>query len=195
MTKMVVRLSGPSIKQGSIAAMPRTLYRAGPHYARIEDPPDSRQKIQKLTIIAEPDAYSVNLMDHTGTHAIDQGAGDDIHLPVVFDPTRKLASLNRLEFGKEFEFFESAGAVKKAGPIVNAKPTDAFVLETEGGTATLVTRSGTRTPISLSWQVPQGTYTYEYIAYQEMPYSASLFAKPKRVAYREIPPDTGTEHG
>ena len=195
MTKIVVRLSGPHIKAGSIAAMPKTIYRAGPHYARIEDPPDSRQGIQKLTIIAEPDAYSVNLIDKKGTHAIDQGGSDDIHLPVVFDPTRKLTALNRLEFGDEFPFFQSHGAAKITGPIINSKSTDAYQLKTTEGTATLVVRGGTHTPVLLSWQTKDGTYRYEYITYQQVPFDPALFAKPKGIRYRELPPDDNSEPG
>ena len=195
MTKVVVRLSGPHIKAGSIAAMPKTIYRAGPHYARIEDPPDARQGIEKLTIIAEPDAYSVNLIDKKGTHAIDQGGSDDVHLPVVFDPTRKLTSLNHLEFGDEFSFFQSHGATKIPGPIINSKPTDAYQLKSDDGTATLVVRGGTHTPVLLSWQTKDGTYRYEYITYQQMPFNPALFAKPKGIRYREMPPDNTSEPG
>src|SRR5690242_19932786 len=98
MIKMVVRLMGPGIKPGSNAALPKTIYAAGPHYARIEGPPDARQRVEKLTIIAEPDAYSVNLIDKTGTHAIDQGGANDLHLPIVlpFDLNHRLGKLDRV---------------------------------------------------------------------------------------------------
>lgn len=195
MTKMSVRLSGPGIKPKSHSALPRTIYRAGPHYARIEDPPDSRQKIEKVTIIAEPDAYSFNLFDKTGTHAIDQGGANDLHLPIVlpFDPKHELPTLDRLEFGSEFEFFEQAGATKEAGPIINAQPTDAYVFKIPTGAATLVVKPGTETPIKLSWQMRDGTYTYEYISYQDVPFDPQLFAKPAGVKLKEMPPDNGTE--
>src|SRR3954463_15642295 len=83
MIRMVVRIMGPGIKPGSSPALPKTIYRAGAHHARIEDPPDARQRLQKLTIISEPDAYSVNLITKRGTHAVDQGGPDDLHLPIV----------------------------------------------------------------------------------------------------------------
>ena len=88
--------------------------------------PDARARIEKVTIISEPDAYSVDLIDHTGTHAIDQGGENDLHLPMVmpFDPMHKLGMLDRLEFGQELDFFQKAGAAKTAGPIINAKPTN-----------------------------------------------------------------------
>lgn len=197
MTKILVRLSGPGIVPKSHSALPRTIYRAGPHYARIEDPPDWRQKIEKITIIAEPNAYSFNLLDKTGTHAIDQGGAGDLHLPIVlpFDPKHELPSLDGLEFGSEFEFFEQAGATKEAGPIINAHPTDAYILKTANGPATLVVKAGTETPIKLSWHMPDGAYSYEYTSYEDMPFNRQLFEKPEGIKLREIPPDNTTEKG
>jgi hypothetical protein len=197
MTKMVVRLMGPGIKPGSYAALPKTIYRAGAHFARMENPPDARQQTEKLTVIAEPDAYSVDLMEKRGTHAIDPGGANDLHLPVVlpFDPKHQLGKLDGLEFGGELEFFQDAGANKQAGPIVNAKPTDAYQLETGEGTATLVTKQGAREPITLSWQTKDGTYKYEYISYEELPFQPSLFAKPAGIRYREIKPAPVSEQG
>lgn len=190
MTKMEVRLMGPGIRPRSHAALPRKIYRAGAHFARIEDPPDARQKVEKITIIAEPDAYSVNLIDRTGTHAVDQGGPNDLHLPVVlpFDPKHKLTDLDKLEFGDEFDFFQDAGATKQDGPVINGKPTEAYELKTPEGMATLVVKAGTHIPIKLSWQMPEGTYTYEYITYEDVPFDAALFKKPEGIRYREIPP-------
>src|SRR4051794_6061709 len=160
MIRMVVRIMGPGIKPGSPAALPKTIYRAGAHHARIEDPPDARQRLQKLTIISEPDAYSVNLITKRGTHAVDQGGRDDLHLPVVlpFDPKHRLEKLDRLEFGDEYSFFEEAEAKKQPGPIINAKPTDALHLPEADGNATLVLHSGTEIPITLSWHSDDGDY-------------------------------------
>ncbi len=195
MTKMLVRLIAPGVKPKSHSALPRTIYRAGPHYARMEDPPDSRQQIEKVTIIAEPDAYSLNLLDKRGTHAIDQGGANDLHLPIVlpFDPKHQLGNLDRVEFGSEFEFFEQAGATKEAGPIINAQPTDAYSMKTATGTATLVVKGGTETPIKLSWQMPDGKYTYEYISYGDLPFDPKLFAKPAGIRLKEMPPDNGPD--
>ncbi len=195
MTKIEVRLIAPGVKPRSHAALPRKIYRAGAHYARMEDPPDARQHVEKVTIIAEPDAYSVNLIDKTGTHAVDQGGASDLHLPVVlpFDPKHELGALDRLEFGDEFDFFEETGATKEAGPIINAKPTDAYRLPTAEGGATLVVKSGTHVPIKLSWHTPEGTYTYEYIIYEYVPFDPSLFEKPAGITYKEMPPDTTSQ--
>jgi hypothetical protein len=197
MTKIIVRLTGTEIKPASIASLPKTIYVADPHYARIEDPPDARQGIHKLTIIAEPDAYSVNLIDKKGTHAIDQGGPNDLHLPVVlpFDPKHELGKLDRLEFGDEFDFFEDAGATREPGPIVNAKPTDAYVLKTTRGQARLVVKAGTHIPITLSWSLGDRNYTYEYVTYEDVPFDPAIFARPAGVTFKEVVPDTTAEPG
>ncbi len=197
MTKMVVRLMGPGIKPNSFSALPKTIYRAGPHYARMEDPPDARQQIQKLMIIAEPHAYSINLIDKKGTHAVDQGNVNDLHLPVVlpFDPKHQLGKLDRLEFGDEEDFFKDAGATPESGPTINAKPTDALRLKLPVGSALLVLRAGTHEPVFLSWQMKEGTYKYEYIEYEDMPFDPSLFTKPAGIIYKEMPTDKGGEVG
>jgi hypothetical protein len=193
MTKLVVRLSGPGIKPKSFSALPKTIYVAPPHYARMEDPPDARQGLQKLTIIAEPDAYSANLINHKGTHAIDKDNGNDLHVPIVlpFDLKHSCATADRLEFGRELEFFEHAGAQKKAGPIINAKPTDEYEMDR----AKLVINPQTGKPIKLTWNCGDGEYTYEYITVDELPFDPKLFQKPAGVEWKEMRPDDGSEHG
>ncbi len=195
MTRMVVRLMGPGIEPGSFAALPRTIYRAGDEYARIEDPPDARQHVQKLTVIDGRDAWSANLTDKRGTHSVEQGGARDLPIPIVMplDPRRKLGKLDGIEFGAEYEFFEQAGAVKKSGPVINAKATDAYELEEPEGPAMLVIRAGTHTPVTLSWHTAEGTYKYEYIEYADKPFESRLFVKPAGVEFKELPADGRAE--
>lgn len=195
MTRMDVRLMGPGIRSGSYAALPKLIYRAGSRYARMENAPDAHSRMQKVTIIAEPDAYSIDLTDKTGTHAIDQGGPNDLHLPMVlpFDPMHKLGNLDRLEFGDELEFFEKAGAVKSAGPLINAKPTDRYTLNIAGTRAELITRGGSDVPVFVSWKTKEGTYKYEYSSYQDVPFDKTLFTRPTAIKFREIPPPTASE--
>lgn len=194
MLKMVVRLIGPNTKPGSFAALPRTIYAADPHFARIEDPPDARQGVQKLIIIAEPDAYSINVMDHKGTHALDHGGDNDLHLPIIlpFDPRHELKSVDKLEFGDELAFFQNAHAMKAAGPIINARPTTEYTLKAGAGDARLIVWSDSEIPVSISWPEGSGRRWYEYISYETLPYDAGLFRKPPGVHLREIPSDMST---
>lgn len=196
MTKMDVRITGSGIAPGSYSALPKLIYRAGPKYARMEDAPYSKASIHKLTIIAEPDAYSVDLMGRTGTHAIDQGGPNDLHLPMVMplDPMHRMGVLDGLEFGNELEFFTDAGAIKSPGPIVNANPTDMYTLKVPGVQAVLITRAGANRPIFLTLKSKDGAYKYEYSMYQNVPFDPALFTRPTGVKFREIPPPGPDEH-
>ncbi|HEX4170759.1 MAG TPA: hypothetical protein VHZ55_35310 [Bryobacteraceae bacterium] len=192
MTKMVVRLMGPGIKPGSQAALPKTIYRAADQYARIEDPPDAKQRVEKITIIRGREAYSIDLIDKRGTHTTTEGLSSAPGLPIVLplDPRRKLGKLDGVEFGTEARFFEQAGAKKVPGPIINAKQTEEYRLPIPSGTAMLVVRHDSETPVTLSWKTSEGRYTYEYIQYETMPFEAKVFEKPAGIEWKEIPPDT-----
>lgn len=197
MTKIVVKLAGPNISSTSRGVAPKTIYVADPHFARIEDPPDARLGIQKLTIIAEPDAYSANLIDKKGTHATDQGGENDLHLPIIlpFDPKHELGVLDKLEFGDEVEFFHAAGASSSAGAAVNGKSTKKYTLKAGTGSATLVVDAATEAPLTISWEGKDGTYSYEYLSYDDIPFDGSLFSKPAGINFKEIPPDTTPHDG
>ncbi|MCU1295311.1 MAG: hypothetical protein JWP08_4161 [Bryobacterales bacterium] len=195
MTKLVVRLMGPGIRPNSQTALPKTIYVADPHFARIEDPPDARQGLQKLTIIAEPDAYSVNLIDKKGTHARDQGGPNDLHLPIVlpFDPKHHFGVLDKVEFGNEVEFFKQAGAKKEAGPIINGQPSDRYTLKLKNVTAQLVVKPDGQIPEKLSWESTAGKFVYEYITVEELPFDRSLFSRPAGIHFQEIKPDPSSD--
>ncbi|MBV8866059.1 MAG: hypothetical protein JO210_11740, partial [Acidobacteriaceae bacterium] len=81
------------------------------------------------------------------------------------------------------------------GPMINAKPTDIYELKTPQGSALLTLRGGTEIPVYFSWRTSDGAYKYEYIAYQEIPFEASLFTKPSGIQLREIPPDPDVSGG
>ena len=132
------------------------------------------------------------MIDKKGTHVLDQGGPGDLHLPIVlpFDPKHLLPKLDRLEFGDEYEYFKDAGATSEPGPAINAKPTDALRLKLPTGSALLILRGGTQTPVMLSWQMREGTYKYEYIEYAERPFDMTLFSKPGGITYKEFRPDT-----
>ncbi len=151
--------------------------------------------MRKVTVIVEPDAYSFNLVNKKGTHAIDQGGTGDLHLPIVlaFDPKHKLGALDRLEFGDELSFFEEAGATKKSGPAISGKGTDAYTLKTPAAEAILLVEAGSQTPLSISWESREGKYKYDYQSYVELPFDVSKFSKPAGITFREMPPDTTGE--
>ena len=99
-----------------------------------------------------------------------------------------------MEFGDEYDFFIDAGAVSEPGPTINAKSTDALRLKAAAGSALLVLRGGTHTPVTLSWRMKDGEYKYEYIEYADTPFDPGLFTKPTGIQFKEVGPDLVGEH-
>ena len=97
----------------------------------------------------------------------------------------KSAYLIKLEFGDELDFFKKSGATKYAGPIVNAKPTDAYVLKNAQELQLLLPGTARDLPVTLSWQCKDGKYTYEYITYEELPFNPALFSRPPELDSRK----------
>src|SRR5947209_3367332 len=71
MTKLVVRLESPDVPKTSFPALPKTMYRAGSRYCRIEELPDSEHGIHGLVVINEPDIWLANRLDKTAQHQVD----------------------------------------------------------------------------------------------------------------------------
>src|SRR5260370_32539241 len=82
MTKLVVRLESPDIPSTSFAAQPKTMYRAGTRYCRIEEWPDIANNIHGLIVINEPDVWLVNRLDKTARHQVDPGPTFNCPMPI-----------------------------------------------------------------------------------------------------------------
>src|ERR1700720_1001379 len=83
MTKIVFRSMNPDTAPDSFGAQPKTLYRAGNKYLRIEEAPDPARGIHNLRIAREPDAWAINLLDNTARHIIDPGPTFFARLPII----------------------------------------------------------------------------------------------------------------
>src|ERR1700733_8019187 len=107
MQKIVVRYESPDVDPNSYAAKPRTYYRAGDIYGRIEQSLNDTNGIQPLVVISAPDQWVINAFNHTGQHTLDTGIPSIARLPVL-PPGQK--SFLDLEFGHELEYFKNKGA-------------------------------------------------------------------------------------
>jgi hypothetical protein len=68
MNRITVQLDGPEIPQDSFARKPKTIYRAGSRYCRVEEAADPEHNIHGLLILNEPNAWMVNLATKTAPH-------------------------------------------------------------------------------------------------------------------------------
>jgi len=109
MVKLVFRSRSPGVDAASPAGQPRTLYRVGRGYGRLEHPPDPEKGTRMLVIVNEPHTWVIDLERGVGQYGRDPGPTYFFHAPVLPPPAGP-DSLRSLEFGREFEFLGAHGA-------------------------------------------------------------------------------------
>jgi len=183
MTKMVVQLQGSDSLPGGFAAQPKTMFRAGTQYCRIEEEPDVEHGIHGLVIINEPDIWMVNLEDKTAKHMVDDGPTFNCRLPIFAGwlsdvPEDEAGPIAELEFGHELEFFKNQGARPETGPVLQTKQTTAYFLKFGESAVVLFTYGAPERPLGVAWKRGE---KHDILSYSEVPFDAKLFAKPDYV--------------
>ncbi len=192
MTKIVYRLAGPEIKPDSPDAQPRTVYRAQDKYLRIEEPPNPAKKMHMLKITREPDAWAINLMDHTAQHLLDPGPTFNVRAPIIWvqrppdepDPDRQFMAL---EFGNEEAFFRQNQARELEPRKIDGKECKALAIKTDTRELTLLLDPETGKPVQI-----EGTkggkpdFVLRYVSYEtNLPFDPSLFEPPEGLKITE----------
>ncbi len=187
MTKLVVRLQSPDVPEASFAAQPKTMYRAGTRYCRIEELPDTEHGIHGLVVINEPDTWLVNLLAKTAQHQLDPGPTFNCRLPVfvagedVKSAADTRSQLMGLEFGRELAYFEEKGSTSGPGPALQGKATKAYTVGIGDSQLILFTTGTPERPVAVTKQQGSKREVYWYGTYEEVPFDPKLFAKPEGV--------------
>lgn len=124
MVKVVFRNVSPGMRSDSFEGGPRTLYRLGEGYGRMEYPQDAKGR-RPLMVVASPDFWLVDLAGKTARHETDPGPSQLFRAPVV-PPETALPALRTLEFGREFEFLEARGATVSETDGPNGERVDRY---------------------------------------------------------------------
>jgi hypothetical protein len=180
MTKVVVRLQSPDVPEGSFAAQPKTMYRAGTRYCRIEEMPDSERGIHGLVVINEPDAWLINLVTKTAQYQADPGPTFNCRLPVFADDVKSTTDaggqIKGLEFGRELTYFQGRGATSRPGPILQGESTKAYTVEIGDSQLLLFTTGTPEKPVALARQHGNKRDAYWYGTYEVIPSCPLLLA-------------------
>ena len=181
------------MKADSFAAKPKTLYRAGSKYARIEEELDAQNNIHALIIVKEPDTWMINLADKTARHIVDPGPTFNFHAPIVWVaksqgmPDRDQA-FKELEFGNELQFFRQHAAQDGGAQQIGGTNCKALVLERGGTKVTLFVDLRTERPVQLDIERDgKAKESIRYVEYKTgLPFQRSLFGPPKGVSISEV---------
>lgn len=109
MLRVVYRDVTPGVPEDSFAAKPKTLYRVGTRYGRVEELPDLKAGVHGLMIVNEPHLWIVNLANKRARHVVDRGPTTMFRAPIFW--TKDMPGVLRdFEFGCEMQFVRGNGA-------------------------------------------------------------------------------------
>jgi hypothetical protein len=191
MTKITVQLDGPEVPQNSFARKPKTIYRAGNNYCRVEEAADTEHSIHGLMIVNEPNAWMVNLANKTAQHVVDPGPTFNCRLPIFSGPVPNTAddvdyTKLGLEFGHELEFFKKKGAARQdPGPVLQKQQTIAYFLDLGQTRLALFTYGPNEFPLMVAHTRDGKGEMFWYSLYGELLFDPKLFAKPEGITISE----------
>jgi hypothetical protein len=191
MNRITVQLDGSEVPQNNFARKPKTIYRAGSTYCRVEEAPDPEHNIRGLLIVNEPNAWMVNLATKTARHTVDPGPTFNCHLPIFSGPVPNTPdavdySKLGLEFGYELEYFKKMGAVRQdPGPVLQKQQTVAYFLDMGGTRFALFIYGPNEFPLLVAHTVGNKGEMFWYSGYGQVPFDPKLFAKPEGVTIAE----------
>jgi hypothetical protein len=181
MTRILARLviDGPPDNPGNWVKL---FYRAGTTYSRVETAPGFGVPITLLHIAHEPDLWLINPDKGSGTHVKDHGPTFAIHLPIF--PSGGGSELDRLEFGRESDWFLSVQSSPAKPSSIDGKMCDGKIAEVQGTHVTLYTDPRNSTPVQLEvGRAGRKFFTINYINYQvDLPFDPAVFVPPPGIA-------------
>jgi hypothetical protein len=191
MMKIVYRRVDPAVKPDSVESEPRTLYRAGDKYLRREELANPAEQTHILQITREPEAWVINLMDHTAQHIVDPGPTFNVRAPIFWqqkpsgepDPDRQLMGL---EFGNEELFFRQNKARDLGTKKVDGKECKVFAIKSGGSEVTLFLDAETNKPVQIEAATDGKPISYRYLSYEtDLPFQPALFEPPSGLKITE----------
>lgn len=190
MTKIVVR-SAIERPGKSLEEEPKTLYRAGERWGRIEHPKNPKTGVHPIVIVASPEAWFVDRAKKTAEHFRDPGPTFRFRAPIV-DPAPGLPNeaLEALEFGREFAFLEAHGAQSRREES-GGKKAEIHSVELEGITVEVSAKPDTRQPAAVVVRQDRKILAaYRYQEYREgLRTDPKLFEPPKGFRVVEAGPE------
>lgn len=116
MVKITFRDATPGYEEGHFAKLPKTLYRWGSHFARLEEQPDLENGVHALIVVNNRDTWMINQAVKTGRHIVDKAVNFDFHAPLVGSHDSPFVEF---EFGCELAYMQERGVEPTSIEIVD----------------------------------------------------------------------------
>jgi hypothetical protein len=186
MLKVVTVADTPHLDPASFAAKPRTLYRQGERYGRVEEPLNPRTGTQLVFVVNEPDVWVADLVSKRGEHALDPGPSYVFRAQIFGEAASNNTVIRGIEFGCEARAMRAAGA--KETMVDHETFGRVTQLEhTEASEKIVVLLDGKSKPKRLElYYEDKLAFAMNYAEYNDtLPFNPTLFQKPAGIEYQD----------
>jgi hypothetical protein len=178
--KVVTAALYPGVPSDDFGSQPKTLFRRGEKYGRLEEQHNPETGLHLLIVVNEPDVWMVNRVDRTGQHIVDPGPTFRFGAPVLGGVESE--HWKQFELGCEVAFMKEVGAERielgPNGPIQYRHSQEGTTVELYTTVADIPTRAEVSSP--------EGKMTIEYLSFEFLETVPSdLFTKPEGVTFTE----------
>ncbi len=189
LVRVVIRDQSPGAPPDSFQARPKTIFRLGATFARIEEMEDKENGIHGLVVVNSPDSWMVNLYDGTGRHVVDPDPEGKVHVQLLnadmLDGALP-AEFFKLEIGCEVAFFND-----RRSPIATLKTPEGDKVKQAVGLGKwkiVLVRQDEKGPPEMLFLFRDDDIVavWTYVSYEELvPPDMKLFSKPSGVKFVE----------
>jgi hypothetical protein len=190
--RIVVQNSSPGIPERSFAGKPKTIYRLGVRFARIEEDVNPETKLHLIIFTKAPDTWMVDLTNNSGRHMVDPSPVSKVVFPIFSKsnmPDSFPQEFAKLEYGKESEFFASYRTPFEAMKITNENMVKQTLIM-EGWTLMLIRQNEKSNPRFLILIHDGSVFmSFDYLEYSYIvPPNMSIFDPPRDIKFIDTPP-------
>lgn len=172
MLKAVTAWDVPGAPKDHFVRAPKTLYRQGERFGRVEEAQNAETGLHLLVVVSEPDLWVADLVTKRGNYQKDPGPSYNFRALVFGDPNIQSRFINSLEFGCEAAWLAEAGATRSSVNHASLGAVEQLAYTEGSESLSLFLRSGGPARLEL---MRNGSL---YVAVQYLQYSAGLPFQP-----------------
>ena len=186
MLKVVTIMDAPGLPGGHFARVPKTTYRLGSKYGRVEESLNPETGRQVLLVISEPHLWIADLASHRGIHQTDPGPTFYYRAWIFGDPAIRSRMIGTLEFGCEVEWLMRAGANAKPIEHPTLGAVEQFTYSEGNETLELFVQSGVPRRIEVHRDGALRS-AIQYLEYSPaLPFDPDLFTRPEGIDFQVV---------
>ena len=178
MVRIIYQNATPGLPENSLETVPKTLYRLGAKFGRLEQATRIGVETHGLLITNIPDRWKIDTITETGEYSYDASGTLRFRAP-VFPEHEEEPFLRALEFGCELAFMVEHATEPPVEAEISEQPLLNYTVKNGRYRIHLAVLKETRRPIAAGlFEGDEMIHYIRYVDYRRLPFNPGLFYPP-----------------